>query len=144
MQGFDAIPLLPPSSIIYYLVGLHHLLLGHHHATELVKVHRPRSVLVDLLNDAVEVLFRQPRVKLGDNLSQLVGRDVAVGILVVDSEGLLQLGLHRVLVGLFNEELCTQLTELFKLDFTRAVLVNLLENLFELLFGRPGTRFINC
>ena len=47
--------------------------LAHHHLTELVKVHGAGAVLVDLLDDAVEVLLRQPRVQLRDDLPQLKG-----------------------------------------------------------------------
>ena len=45
--------------------------LAHHHLAELVKVHGAGAVLVDLLDDAVEVLLRQPRVQLRDDLPQL-------------------------------------------------------------------------
>ena len=68
----------------------------------------------------------------------LVCCDETFPVLVVDSEGLLQLGLHRVLVGLLHEELGAQLAELGKLDLSRAVLVNLLEDVLELLLRGPG------
>ena len=45
--------------------------LAHHHLAELVKVHGAGAVLVDLLDDAVEVLFCQSGVELRDDLSQL-------------------------------------------------------------------------
>ena len=50
-------------------------LVAHHHLAELVEVHRSGSVLVDLLDDAVQVLFGQPLVKFGDDLAELAGRD---------------------------------------------------------------------
>ena len=43
-----------------------------------VKVQRPRTVLVDLLNDSVEILLRELVVQLLENLLQGVGRDVSV------------------------------------------------------------------
>ena len=53
-------------------------LVAHHHLAELVEVHRSGSVLVNLLDDAVQVLFGQPLVKLGDDLTELAGRDEAL------------------------------------------------------------------
>ena len=47
--------------------------LAHHHLAELVKVHGAGAVLVDLLDDAVQVLLRQPGVQLRDDLPQLKG-----------------------------------------------------------------------
>ena len=55
-------------------------------------------------------------------------------MLVVDSEGFLQLGLHGVLVGLLHQELGTQLAELGEFDLARPVLVDLLEDIVQLLF----------
>ena len=49
--------------------------LAHHHLAELVEIHSSGSVLVDLLDDAVQVLFGQPLVKFGDDLAELAGRD---------------------------------------------------------------------
>ena len=45
--------------------------LAHHHLAELVKVHGAGAVLVDLLDDAVEVLFRESGVQLSDDLPKL-------------------------------------------------------------------------
>ena len=47
--------------------------LAHHHLAELVKVHGAGAVLVDLLDDAVQVLLRQSGVQLRDDLPQLGG-----------------------------------------------------------------------
>ena len=110
-------------------------LLGHHHLAELVKVHGARSVLVDFLDDAVEVVGGQPGVELGDDLAELAGGDEAGAVAIVHPEGLLQLGLHRLLVGLLDEELGAELAELPELDLAGAVLVDLLEDLLELLLG---------
>jgi hypothetical protein len=49
--------------------------LTHHHLAELVEVHGAGTVLVDLLDDAVQVLLRQPLVQLGDDFSKLAGCD---------------------------------------------------------------------
>ena len=46
-------------------------LVAHHHLAELVEVHRSGSVLVNLLDDAVQVLLGQSRVQLGDDFSKL-------------------------------------------------------------------------
>ena len=66
-------------------------------------------------------------------MASLASGDESVGLFVVDSEGLLQLGLHGVLVGLLHEELGAQLAELTELDLAGAVLVDLLEDVGELL-----------
>ena len=62
-------------------------------------------------------------------------------MLVVDSEGLLQLGLHGVLVRLLHEELGAQLAELGELDLAGTVLIDLLEDVIELLLRGPGLLF---
>lgn len=49
--------------------------LTHHHLAELVEVHGPRAVLVDLLDDAVQIFLRQPLVQLRDDLTELTRRD---------------------------------------------------------------------
>ena len=63
--------------------------LSSHHLHELVEVQRAGPVLVHLLDDAAEVVFRQLAVQLPQNLLQSLGRDVACLVLVVDTEGLL-------------------------------------------------------
>ena len=63
--------------------------LSSHHLHELVEVQRAGTVLVHLLDDAAEVVFRQLAVQLPQNLLQSLGRDVACLVLVVDTEGLL-------------------------------------------------------
>ena len=60
------LPALPPS--FFPLLPL-----AHHHLAELVKVHGAGAVLVDLLDDAVQVLLRQSGVQLRDDLPQLGG-----------------------------------------------------------------------
>ncbi len=69
--------LLGHGNIFFSLVLIFILLVAHHHLAELVKVHGAGSVLVDLVDDAVQVLGGQPRVKLGDDLAQLAGGDEA-------------------------------------------------------------------
>ena len=85
--------------------------LAHHHLTELVKVHGARAVLVDFIDNAVQVLWGQPGVKLGDDLPELSGGDEALALLVVDPEGLFELSLHGLLVGLLNQELGAELEQ---------------------------------
>ena len=71
----------------------------------------------------------------------LVGGDESICFLVVDSEGLLQLGLHGVLVWLLHEELGAELAELGELDLAGTVLIDLLEDVIELLLRGPGLLF---
>ena len=47
----------------------------HHHFTELVEVHGPAAVLVNLGDDAVQVLLGQVGVNLGHDGSELSHRD---------------------------------------------------------------------
>ncbi len=55
--------------------------------------------------------------------------------LVVDAEGLLELGLHGLLVGLLHQELGAQLAELPELNLAGSILVDLLQDLLQLLLG---------
>ena len=60
------------------------LRLGHHHLTELIKVHGPGAVLIQLLNDAIELLVREGGEQLSDQSSQGLVGDVAKTLFVVD------------------------------------------------------------
>ena len=46
-------------------------LVAHHQLAELVEVHSSGSILIDLLNDAVQVLLGQSGIELSDDFSQL-------------------------------------------------------------------------
>ena len=60
--------------------------LGHHHLAELIKVHGAGAVLVELLQDALQLLLRERGEELSDETTQGLGGDVAQALLVVDSE----------------------------------------------------------
>jgi hypothetical protein len=64
------------------------LRLGHHHLAELVKVHRAGPVLVELLEDALQLLVLEGRQQLADEAAKGVGGDVAEPLLVVDPAGI--------------------------------------------------------
>jgi len=113
--------------------------LAHHHLTELVKVHGTTSILVNLIDDAVEILRGQPRVQFGDDLPQLAGGDEAGAVFVVHPERLLQFGLHSLLVRFFDQEFGAQLAKFAKLDLAGAVFVDLLQDFLELLLRRAET-----
>ena len=51
------------------------LRLGHHHLAELVKVHRARAVLVQLLEDALQLLLSEGGQQLGDETSKNISRE---------------------------------------------------------------------
>jgi len=110
---------------------------AHHHLAELVKVHGSRSVLVNFVNDAVEIFRGEPGIQLGNDFAQLAGGDESGAVLVVDAEGLLQLGLHGLLVGLLDQELGAQLAKLSKLNLAGSVLVDFLQDLLQLLLAGP-------
>ena len=59
------------------------LRLGHHHLAELVKVHRARAVLVELLQDALQLLFGEGSQQLGDQTPQGVRADEPLSLLVI-------------------------------------------------------------
>ena len=59
--------------------------LGHHHLTELVEVHGAGTVLVQLLNNAVQLVWREGCQQFADKASESLGVDVALALLVVDS-----------------------------------------------------------
>ena len=112
------------------------LWLGHHHLTELVKVHRAGAVLVQLLKDALHLLISERSQQLGDQAPQGLGGDEALALLVVDPEGILQLPLHGLHVRVLDEEGGAELAELPDLDLAGAVLVDLLQQVLELVLCR--------
>ena len=59
----------------------------------------------------------------------------ALPVLVVDPEGVLQLPLHGVDVGVLNQELGAQLAELVRLDLPESVLVDLGQDVHQLLLA---------
>lgn len=93
-----------------------------HHGHELVKVDRAGAVLVHLVHDLVQVVLVERGVDLTEDLLEDARRDVAVALLVVDTEGLPQLPPHLLLV-LLDQKLGRQLDELGKLQAARLVLV---------------------
>ena len=60
------------------------LRLGHHHLTEFIKVHGPGAILIQLLNDAIELLVSQGGEQLTNQGPQGVVGDVAKTLSVVD------------------------------------------------------------
>ena len=57
--------------------------LGHHHFTELIKVHGSGSVLVELLQDSLELLLCQGGEELSDEAPEGLSGDVAQTLLVI-------------------------------------------------------------
>jgi hypothetical protein len=57
---------------------------AHHHLAELVKVHRPAPVLVQLLDDPVQLVVRQRGQQFPDQPAQRVHRDEALALAIVD------------------------------------------------------------
>merc|ERR1719251_883697 len=111
--------------------------LCHHHLAELVKVHRSRAVLVQLLNDSFQLLVCERGEQLSDEAPERLCSDESLALLVVHPEGVLQLLLHCLHVGVLDQEGGAQLAEFTKLDLARAVLVNLVEQLGQLLLRGP-------
>ena len=58
---------------------------AHHHLAELVKVHRPGPVLVELLDDPVQLLIREWSQQLANQASQGVAGDESLAFFVIDS-----------------------------------------------------------
>ena len=111
--------------------------LGHHHLTELVEVHRARAVLVQLLDDSLQLLVGERGQELPDESPESLGGDEALALLVVDPEGVLQLFLHGLDVGILHQESRTKLAELGELNLAGAVLIDLVDEVHQLLLGGP-------
>ena len=113
------------------------LRLAHHHLAELVEVHGAAAVLVQLGDDPVQLLVGEGTEELGDEGPEGVHGDEALPVLVVDPEGVLQLPLQGVDVGVLHQELGAELAELGKLDLAGAVLVDLGQDVHQLLLAGP-------
>merc|ERR1719192_635768 len=122
---------------LYFYVSSHanDLILrsAHHHFTELVEVHRAGAVLVQLVDDPVQLLLGERLQQFRDQASQRVHRDEPFSILVVDSESRFELPFEGLDIRILNKELCAKLTKFGKLDFPRSILVDLLQDRFQLL-----------
>ena len=90
--------------------------LGHHHLTELIKVHGSRTILIQFFNDSLQFLISERSKQLSNQSSQSLGGDEALTLLVVDPECVLQLLLHGLEVGILHQECGAQLAELPELD----------------------------
>merc|ERR1719192_2497941 len=106
---------------------------AHHHFTELVEVHRAGAVLVQLVDDPVQLLLGERLQQLRDQASQRVHRDEPFSILVVDSESRFKLPFEGLDIRILNKELCAKLAKFGKLDLPRSILVDLLQDRFQLL-----------
>ena len=69
---------------ILLLVGL--LVSSHHHLAELVEVHGAGAVLVELLQDALQLLLGEGSQQLRDQTSQCVRADETLSFLIVQPE----------------------------------------------------------
>ena len=105
---------------------------SHHHLTEFIKVHGSGSVLIELVNDAIQLLVSERGEQLADQASEGLVSDEALIVLVVKPKGVLELPLHGLNVRVLHQEGGAQLTELPKLDLSGSVLVNLEKKLLEL------------
>ena len=110
---------------------------------ELVKVHGSGAVLVHLLDDVVQVVLCQGGVNLPEDLLKHLVGDEALALLVVDPERVLQLSLHRLHVGVLDQEGGAELAELADLNLAGAVLVDLLEDVAELLLRGPEAKMFS-
>ena len=113
------------------------LRLAHHHLAELVEVHGAGPVLVQLGDDAVQLLVSERGEQLGDEAPECVHRDETLAVLVINPEGVLQLPLQGVDVGVLHQELGAELAELTELDLAGAVLVDLGQDVHQLLLAGP-------
>merc|ERR1711870_196335 len=104
------------------------ILAGHHHFTEFIKVHGSRAILI-------KFLISEGSKQFPDERSQGVIGDEALALLVVDPERVLELLLHGLKVWVLDQEGGAQLTELWELNLSRAVLVNLQDKVLQLLLG---------
>merc|ERR1719384_1952856 len=111
--------------------------LGHHHLAELIKVHGSGAVLVQFLNDSFQLLVCQRGEQLSNQAPERLGGDESLALLVVHPEGVLQLLLHCLHVGVLDQEGGAQLAELTKLNLAGTVLVDLMEELSQLLLRWP-------
>ena len=111
------------------------ILASHHHFTEFIKVHGSRAILIKFLNDSIQFLISEGSEQFPDQRSQGVIGDEALALLVVDPECVLELLLHGLKVWVLDQEGGAQLTELWELDLSRAVLVNLQDKVLQLLLG---------
>ena len=67
------------------------LRIAHHHLAELIKVHGARTILIQFFNDSIEFIRCEGCQQFADKASEGVGGDVALALLVVDSETFLKL-----------------------------------------------------
>ena len=72
---------------------------------------------------------------LTDQAPERLGGDESLALLVVHPEGVLQLLLHRLHVGVLDQEGGAQLAELSELNLSGPVLVNLEQQLLEFFLG---------
>ena len=114
-----------------YLVSS--ITLGHHHLTELIKVHGSRTILIQFFNDSLQFLISERSKQLSNQSSQSLGGDEALTLLVVDPECVLQLLLHGLNVGVLHQEGGAELSKLRKLNLTRTILINLIDQVHQLL-----------
>merc|ERR1711935_1123354 len=91
------------------------------------------SVLIELLNNALQLLVSQGGQQLRDEASEGLCGDEALALLVVHPEGVLQLLLHGLYVGVLHQEGGAQLAKLAKLDLSGPVLIDLMEQVGQLL-----------
>lgn len=82
-----------------------------------IKINGARAVGIDFLNHDVELLFGQLVVQFLEDLLQAGGGNVAIALLVVQTESLAQLLLHGLII-LLHDELSSQLDELLELQAT--------------------------
>merc|ERR1719151_437632 len=99
-------------------------------------VMNPWPSLSYTLKASFNSFFCQRGEQLSDQAPERLGGDESLALLVVHPEGVLQLLLHRLHVGVLDQEGSAELTEFTKLNLARAVLVNLMEQLSQLLLLR--------
>ena len=109
------------------------ILTSHHHLAEFIKVHGSGAIFIELINNAIQLLVSQGGEQLTDQAPEGLVGDEALVVLVVEPEGVLQLPLHGLDVGVLHEEGGAQLAELSELDLSGPVLVDLEQKLLELL-----------
>merc|ERR1719232_1725648 len=93
------------------------------------------SLFMVSMSGSLELLLRQGGEQLSDEAPEGLGGDVPQTLLVIYPEGVLQLPLHGLHVGVLHQESGAQLAELSELNLSGPVLVNLEQQLLELLLG---------
>ncbi|GMT13885.1 hypothetical protein PFISCL1PPCAC_5182, partial [Pristionchus fissidentatus] len=107
-------------------------LLAGHHLHELFEVDGSGAVSVDLSDHLVELLLGDVVVKGAQDVAQVGHVDVAVALLIIQSECLSQLVFQSRVILTSDDEVGHHGSELLELDLTRTIGIELLDELLEI------------